>query len=427
VLLGELLCLGAVLLGQAPAARDARGEPPLVFVADPRLGIEGGARTAVSVAELFFRYDDLVRRLEGDESTALSKAGGIAQRTARLLLLDAPVTFVGGTFVHEFYGHAARAREWGGTATVRINLPAPYRGFLQEPGVRSGYADVSDPPSPEWQLAMVTAGIESEYLAASWIEWRAQQRDGWLHYGQMTFLLTNKLAYMAEMLHGLTVETDGSNDLDAYVRGLMERHNLYRPEDRLALARRLERAYLWNLTDPAFWQAAYHLLVTYLYGGSRWARLAGFDAGGFRLFPGTRYALSPFGPEHTVELTAARGGTLYGVYARLGSGGLAPSGGGGVQVLGFPLAPGVRVGGAIDLWSQPELLFDQRYVFDPPQLTGAAASLYVNGRLHGVLGLEAKLALKTKGYLPGQPLGAGPYGYLGVSLALDPERPASDR
>ncbi|HLL52579.1 MAG TPA: hypothetical protein VK447_03475, partial [Myxococcaceae bacterium] len=110
MLLGELLCLGTLLLGQAPV-QEARADPPLVFVAEPLLGMEGGARTAVSATELFFRYDDLVRRLEWDEATALGKAGGVAQRTARLLLLDAPLTFVTGTFVHEFYGHAARVRE----------------------------------------------------------------------------------------------------------------------------------------------------------------------------------------------------------------------------------------------------------------------------------------------------------------------------
>ncbi|HLL84054.1 MAG TPA: hypothetical protein VK420_15420, partial [Longimicrobium sp.] len=231
--------------------------------------------------------------------------------------------------------------------------------------------------------------------------------------------------YAAEMVHGLSVETDGSNDLDAYVRGLMGRYNLYREEDRLAMARRVERAYLWNLTDPAFWQAAYHLAVTYLFHGSRWARLAGFDVAGFRLFPGTRFALSPFGPEHTLELTAARDGTSYGLYVRAGATGPAGYGGGGLQVLGQPVVPGVQLGGTLDIWSQPELLLNHRYVFDPPQHAGAAASLYVNARVHGVLGVEAKLALKTKGYLPGQPLGAGPYGYLGLSLALDAGRPSS--
>ena len=40
-------------------------------------------------------------------------------------------------------------------------------------------------------------------------------------------------------------------------------------------------------------------------------------------------------------------------------------------------------------------------------------------RIYGGVGLTARLAYKTRGYLAGQPIDEGLYGYVGASIALD--------
>jgi len=79
----------------------------------------------------------------------------------------------------------------------------------------------------------------------------------------------------------------------------------------------------------------------------------------------------------------------------------------------------LALGGELDVWSQPETLLDERSVYERPQIRGVNAGLTGDLRLVGGLGIMARLAYKTRGYLAGQPIDEGLYGYVGASLALD--------
>lgn len=76
----------------------------------------------------------------------------------------------------------------------------------------------------------------------------------------------------------------------------------------------------------------------------------------------------------------------------------------------------VSLGAEVDVWNEPELFLSRQNVYDPPELPGVNAALYATAKVCGALGVTAKLAYKTAGYLMGQPLDAGPYGYVGFSV-----------
>jgi hypothetical protein len=84
----------------------------------------------------------------------------------------------------------------------------------------------------------------------------------------------------------------------------------------------------------------------------------------------------------------------------------------------------LALGGELDVWSQPETLLEQRAVYERPQIRGFNAALSGDLRLIGSLGITGKLAYKTRGFLAGQPVDDGVYGYVGASIALDREATA---
>jgi hypothetical protein len=109
-------------------------------------------------------------------------------------------------------------------------------------------------------------------------------------------------------------------------------------------------------------------------------------------------------------------GRLLDVYARVGTSGLASYYGAGARLLAVRVTNRLTLGGELDVWRQPQILLE-RGVFDPPMRVGVNVGGFIDVRLTNELSLTGKLAAKTDGYVMGQPIGGGPYGYLGMSLA----------
>jgi hypothetical protein len=118
-----------------------------------------------------------------------------------------------------------------------------------------------------------------------------------------------------------------------------------------------------------------------------------------------------------LDLFMAKGSTVIDVYARVGSSGLASYTGGGVRALGWRPHARVSLGAELDVWNQPALLLEQRNVYDPPQRWGVNGGAFGTWTLFGSLGITGKIAYKSSGYLMGQPIDAGAYGYFGVTIA----------
>jgi len=405
----------------AASAADLPPEEPYVFVVGPRFDMESGVRSVNSMGRVAFAYDDaLAEAVRVDETQPAGKAAAISGRLAKGLLLDGPLTVLQVTFVHEVFGHGARARELRLRPTYAFRLVPPYRRLLSGLEADDATAITSYEASGvlDEDIAVVLAGIEADYAAAWWIKVGVMQRGGWAHYRdllQYTLYRLDHVTSLAVNQGNEEHQPDSAHDIDNYVHQLQLRSNRWRPADRQAIARNLQLGYLVGLADPMLWISATHTLVTYGVRGRRTAQVPRLHVGPWAVLPGLRYALTPFGPEHGVDLFMARDEVVYDVYARAGTGGLAPSLGLGARAFGWTVGAG-RLGAELDLWRQPALMFERRHLFDRPQHVGGQVGVHVQWPVVGPVGVVGKLAYKTDGYVMAQPLGAGPVGYLGLSV-----------
>jgi hypothetical protein len=431
--IAALAALGSILMLSTTTARaqnhDGDSQPteaPLVFVADPKSGIEGGIITAASLARTVGHYDDYARRLVMlDEERPLDVGLAIAGRALKLVFVDVPLSSLEQLVVHEVFGHGSRGREAGKWPTFEFKLMPPYRWlWTHDDAPFTGLTVGAATGRLERDQPMVFGGIEADYFAAWWIEARVVQQSGWVNYRDLLSYGFFKLAYassLASDLSSLPSKPTEIDDADSYVSQLQERFNRWRPQGRVALAGSLRRAYLWNFADPTLWLCAYHGLSTYLIKGERYARLPLLEVNGLLLFPGTRFNLTPFGAEHYLDVFGRYDGAVANLYGRSGSSGLARYWGFGGRAFGVRVGGGVALGGEVDVWYQPEILFSERYVFHRPSLFGFNAGATVDWKVYKQLGLTGRIAYKTKGCLMGQPVAQGLHGYAGVTIATDSE------
>jgi hypothetical protein len=268
-------------------------------------------------------------------------------------------------------------------------------------------------------MAIRLSGIEADYASAWWLQVGMVQRGGWMHYRELLQVGVYRLDYVVSLASyqgDAPYDLATSNDVQSYLQGLQLRYNRWRPQDRASIARNLQVGYLVSLADPMLWLSAYHGVVTYGVRGRRHPRLPMIQAGEWSLFPSMRYALTPFGPEHGVDLFGRRRDVVYDVYVRAGTSGLAPSVGVGTRAFGLPVGDGRQLGGELDLWWQPDLMFERLQVFERSQQFGGQVGLHVDWPVYRQLGLTGKLGYKSEGYVLAQPLQAGPVGYLGLSI-----------
>jgi hypothetical protein len=406
-----------------PADVDPR-QPPLVFVADPRFGMEGGIRTTESLGRLVFRYELALPEVPLDETRSLGKAAAFGGRLARWIFVDTALAQFEETSIHEVFGHGARARDLGQSPGYTLRLPAIYCAILGS-GDRDGCRWFTESESTNGQrdrdLLVTIGGLEANAVTAWWIDEHMVASDGWIHHGDLLVYAAAKLEYAPTFLSTKLDVAGGiggvGDDVDSYVSQLQDRFNLVGSDDRRTIASRLRTAYLWNLADPMLVFAAYGTLV-HLARGDRYLKFPIPSAWGVDFYPSARFAPSPFGAEHALDLFAAAGSLVVDLYGRTGTSGLARYSGGGLRFFGLHASDRVELGGELDVWNQPETLLDVRDAFDRPQLWGMNAGASADVVLTRGFGLTARLAYKTAGWLAGQPIEAGLHGYAGVTLAL---------
>jgi hypothetical protein len=369
-----------------------------------------------SGARLVFGYGDYVSRwLDFDATSPIDHALAIGGRALETLLVDLPIDSAADVFIHEVFGHGARGREAGSHPQFSFSIPLPYFWLFHQTGFEGFTANAAS-LSSDRNVAGTAAGLEAEYDSAFWLNADLMRDGGVMHYSDALAYVLAKVGYFGRFANLAKPSEDGGSDPDQYVTELAADYNLYQPGDRHHIIRRLQEAYVFNFVDPTLALALYHLAYTYLYRGERDAPFPAIRAAGFRLYPATRFNLSPFGAEHYLDLFASRGHDTFDAYVRFTSSGLAEDRGLGVRAFNITIARDVSVGGDLDLWAQRELIFSPRFVFDRPNRLGAGASASVEWRLHGRLGVTARLGYKSAGYLMAEPLDAGFYGYMGFAL-----------
>lgn len=411
----------ALLALAAPRVALAQAREPLVFVADPKLGMESSVRTIDSFGRVVFRYDDAIPPLSAGDGVA-GQAVRYLVRVAKLLFLDEPIGELTTTVAHEVGGHGARGRELGLRPTYEFSLPGIYEPLFsaaikQEAAATTTFRTtgvVEGVPA----LAGTLGGLEANYLHAWWINQRIVRADGQTQLGDLIVYAWSKSPYTTTFLSS-SLEQRGagsSDDVANYVTGLQSQFNAWRAEDRRRIAMRLRSGYLWNLIDPTLLYAYYGMAASVVEGG-RVRQMPLPRLRGWTFLPSPRFGLTPFGAEQILDVLASdRRGRVIDVYARVGTSGLASYYGAGARVLGVRAIERVTLGAELDVWRQPQLLLDERGVFDLPERVGVNAGLYGEVALGRDIALTAKLAAKTSGYVAGLPLDAGPHGYGGVSV-----------
>jgi hypothetical protein len=420
-----------VLAALVLAPHGAQAEPPppeIVLVADPKFGMEGGARTVASLGHVLFEYERLLPGLvELDDGRPLDRGLGVLGRTLKLAFLDYPLASTETVVVHEVFGHGARARELGASPTYIFRLPEPYATILSpsdgEARVSGEYQNVILPPAQD--LVVRLAGVESGYVMDWWIDAQATAAQGWIRHDDLLVYASAKVVYMSDLFSS-SIEHAGESatdsDMAAYVTDLQSVFGRNRPEDRVAIVHKLRAGFVWNLADPTLLFTAYGTVVDSLWNGARHSRLPLPSIGETVVYVVPRFAFSPFGAEHYFDVFASRGSLLVDVYGRAGSSGLASYTGGGVRVLGWKPLHALSLGGDVDVWSQPATVpsavgLGMLGATRPPPTDspGASVGLYARVAVLGKLGVTGKLAYKTSGFLMGEPIGQGFYGYVGFS------------
>ncbi len=417
----------AIAVASSSTLAFAAGPPSpatdLVIVADPELGMEGGVRSVDSLIRVVLRYDELLPTfVRLDEKRPSEKVAAVLARLLQTAAIDFPIAELLSTFTHEVYGHGARGREFDRAPVYSFQLPASYSWFLapDDHSSHSGTTDFTSGRGGQVDQALPGnfGGIEANLTASHWMTTRLVASDGHAHHGEL-------LAYMAKAVYadsflGHEIDrlggTDTGNDVSNYVTNLQDRFNRVSAADRVSIAGRLRTAYAWNLLDPTLLFAAWSA-VRFVALGDRTSTLPMPRAYGIAMYPSTRFALSPFGAEHYLDLFFAKNGIVADVYGRAGSSGLATYDGFGVRVLGWePLPNRLGLGAELDVWTQPETLLAERNVYDRAQILGANVAAHATVYLTPRVGITGKLALKSRGYLMSEPIAGGPYGYLGVAV-----------
>jgi hypothetical protein len=418
--LRELVATLAIAAGLSVTG-DAHAEDPLVFVGDPKMGVESTVRSTDSVARLFYRYEGVLPDAGIDESRFPGNVLGVLGRAVKLILVDEPLAELTSEISHEVGGPGGRARELGLDPTFLFYLPIVYRKvFAPSDEARAGaFTQFLTRNAVEGDRAMLgtLGGLEANYVHAWWINARIVRARGRVHHGDLLVYLASKLPY-ADAVYSVPPEGDGGNDIASYVTHLQDRFNRWRPDDRRAISRRLGAGYVWNLVDPTLFYAVYGTLVANVGQGRPVTKMPLPRIGDTTVLLSPRFALSPFGAEQTLDLFLGQGSGMLDLYGRVVSSGLADAYGVGARVLGIRAGDRTTLGAEIDLWRQPELLLDARGVFDRPQRLGLNAGAFFDVRVASIFGITGKIASKTPGWVVGQPASGGLHGYLGVSLAL---------
>lgn len=310
------------------------------------------------------------------------------------------------------------------TASYTFTLPGVYCFlFANDCGARGHTQRTGFAKSVDAELGIISGGIEANYTTAHWVNVRTASTEGRVRYDDAYLYTLSKLQYATSLLT-LTASSalaSGGNDIDNYVLLLADRANRVGDADRASIASRLRVASLWNLADPMLWASVYGLLVRHVALGERQWTLPLPRISGATVFAVPRFNLGPFGAEHYVDafVHAPKSHAVASAYVRAGSSGIGSYVGGGARLYSFPVAERVTMGAELDVFRQPELLFEERAVYNRRELWGWNAGLSLEWRFRERMGVLGRAAYKTRGHVMGQPLEEGVHGYLGLTLDID--------
>jgi hypothetical protein len=405
----------AAAMSIAPTARAEQGTTPVVFDADLTVG--AGASIAAVAGEAVARAEEsfVPARLFAERGVA-PRTANVAYRVAKIALFDLPQEQWFMVVNHEVFGHGGRLRElFDGPIGYSIDAPAPYGS-----GGGSTSFTFDREPSLHELLAVSAGGMEADGVAASLLTDRA--------FSEARLRPRDAMRYLGFELDVLTYvwSTDDEPEEPGHdVSDFLQTYNELAqrvgapPTD----ARALRREALAGLANPMLAYAAYSI-GRYLWSGAADVRVPTLSIAGVRYLPLVRYRLTPYGTEWA--LVNQLGGPLRSaeVVLRVGRSPLTTPWGIGVRQRELARWRSWRLDVGIDVWRQPDLASGDESTVSarmgsevsaraerpivPVWFSSSQASVIVD------------VGVKSRGFVPGEPLRGGFVFRAGVGLPLVP-------
>ena len=408
------LCLAATFLAGGAFANDYKARPYHIKAGEairvvpvsqlPKSNVEFdiklspymGASNFITVMRGLEKFDDAVLQ------KGLQRPNGIGPFLSRFAKQALVYDLLASWFTvaqHEIFGHGYRIRDLGSdVASVikyRIGLSSGYTQFETKPGI-----------TPSQNLAITIAGIESNYILArdlkkQWIaSSKVYAREGsFYRLNALTSLLYSLSTDSFTSFSPFQLQPDhkSSHDLNRYV-GLM---NIAYPQKQLTRGR-LDALLLLNLFDPMLFFSLATDFV-YLIAARDAIPIPMIRVKSFKFLPNWRVELSPFGPEHYLEIFSTFKNRFLYFYGRGGKHGPNSYYGAGLDIRNIAKFGSLSLAAKLEAWRQPKMALSLYEPVPSSTLLGVLGSLTANFDMNA-LGLFIELGGKTEGFVPGQSL-----------------------
>ena len=407
----------AAAFGAATASPTAARQVTSAALVDRDLTVGAGATIAATLGEALARVADAHVPHRLFEEHGIARRGtNVAFRLLKLVALDAPQEHLLLVLNHEVFGHGARLRErFDGPITYRIGVPSPYgRGG----GSTSFVFDRV--PSAYEVMAVHTGGMEVDGVAAALTSHRA--------FSAQQMRPRDAVRYLAFELDTLSyvLSTDDDGEEPGHdVADFLETYN------RVAVAagaaplrpRALRRQALVGFANPMLAYAAYGI-GRHLATGATDVAVPALSIAGVRYLPMFRYRLAPYGTEWS--LVNELGGRIRPTQIELRLGRAPHTTPWGVRVRQRELMSwrDWSLEASIEVWRQPRLALQA----DESLSASPRAGVQVRGRVERAFlpvwfsadraTIVVDLGVKSRGFVPGEPLRGGAVVRGGVGLPL---------
>lgn len=363
------------------------GEWPLRF--DTHASAFMGSSILSSINNAFFWSED--RLLEKSGISLAQPYSGIL-RVLELGLVVLPISDFLFLWQHEFFGHGARAREFGFKVSWPkfSSLPLPY-------GAGLGAVRYEGNANKLQSLLVAIGGVEGANIMAEemsmnwWKHKKINAKSAWMH-----ILASHNIDGYLWLFSPKFFDIPG-HDMVYYIDKV---NGMYGDK-------RLDLDYMtWgvatNLLDP-FLYLSFYSMYKYVINGKTDQAMPVFRFGeNVSYLPAMRYVLSPFGPEfHLINYLTIYEQNIK-AYARYGS--LKDSRFYGIGAMGEVYKfKSIDFGAEAHLWRQPQMLASS---FGDQQFGGYGA-ISVSARPLDFLTLTTQVGYKSSGYVLGEPIDAG--------------------
>jgi len=336
----------------------------------------------------------------------LGKGAGILYRLARLALVDQVVPELDRVVLHEYFGHGARAREFGWPASYGIGAPPPL-------GDGGGHTAMDIPRAADvtvtQSLALSSAGMEANDVA------RDRLARRWVSSGDLTYqeAVRYLLARYDQLGYIYGSGTGEGDDVEAYAEALNAASGTTVSDPEYASGATFQKQAWVGLLDPLSLYALYGVLAAHVVDGRDTLGVPMLRVAGLRYLPALGYSLTPVGPEfHSVHRLRAGGRGLT-VDLRLGDGRLGRTWGVSAATVDAWRSGRLGLDLRAALWDQPRFSLDGEAGSGSGPRPGGLLSVRARwrfGRPRAGLqlsGLILELGYKTRGYLRGERLDRG--------------------